>query len=283
MGALRRFLMKRLRPLLQHGMLSSLSVLFMLPLYLMVSLSLKTPAEIESTSPWSWPQTPQLANYQTVLSDPTLSFFRLLNNTLTISILSMIGTVLSSAMAAYAFARLEFRGRDRLFIMIVATMMLPGIVTTIPSYMLFASIGWINSSYPLWVPSFLFAGAFNIFLLRQFFFGIPKELDEAAILDGATHVTIFSRIILPLSGPGLATVAVFAFVGSWRDFLGPLLYLNSPSLQTLEVGLASYRSVQSTEWHLVMAASVLVMVPIAIIFIAFQKFFVSGIVMTGGK
>lgn len=259
------------------------AVVFMLPIYVMLVAALKTPGEIETTSSWAWPANPTLENFVTVLRQPELSFGRLFNNTLFVAVLSTVGTVLSSALGAYPFARLRFPGKDRLFVLILSTMMLPGIVTTIPSYVLFAWMGWVNTFFPLWVPSFFFAGAFNVFLLRQFMMGLPHELDEAAKLDGATHGVIFWRVILPLCGPALATIAVFSFVGSWRDFMGPLLYLNTNEMQTLEVGLRTFQTMQKTETHLLMAASLIVFLPILVIFIACQRFFIAGISLTGGK
>ncbi len=265
------------------GVLIVGAVLFLAPLYIMLVMALKSPEEIAKTLPWEWPSTPTLANFQAVLSHPLVHFGRLFSNTLFVSIMGTLGTLLSSALAAFAFARLEFRGKERLFLVILSTMMLPGIVTTIPSYILFARLGWVNTFYPLWLPSWLFAGAFNIFLLRQFFMGIPKELDEAARMDGATNAAIFWRVVAPLSGPALATVGVFSFIGSWRDFMGPLLYLNTPDMQTLELGLRTFQTVKATEWHLLMAASLLVMLPILAIFIACQRFFVAGLALTGSK
>jgi ABC-type glycerol-3-phosphate transport system permease component len=259
------------------------SIAFLVPLYLMVVMSLKSPAEIAVSDPWAWPQHLTFDNFRDVLSNPNVSFQLFFRNSLTIAVLSTSGVLVSSAMVAYAFARLSFRGRDRLFILLLSTMMLPGIVTMIPTYVLYKYMHWIDTFYPLWVPAWFGGGAFNIFLLRQFFMGIPRELDEAALLDGASHTRIFWRIIMPLSGPALATVGIFAFIYNWRDFLGPLLYLNDPRKQTLELGLNTYKALNSEQWHLLMAASVLVMIPLIIIFIAGQRYFVKGIVMTGGK
>jgi multiple sugar transport system permease protein len=160
---------------------------------------------------------------------------------------------------------------------------LPAIVTMIPTYVLYANLRWIDTFFPLWVPAWFGGGAFNIFLMRQFFMGIPRELDEAAVLDGASHSTIFWRVIMPLAKPALATVGIFCFIYNWKDFMGPLLYLNSPENQTLEVGLQTYRGLQNEQWHLLMAGSVLVMIPLIALFLIGQKFFVKGIVMTGGK
>jgi multiple sugar transport system permease protein len=166
---------------------------------------------------------------------------------------------------------------------LLATMMLPGIVTMIPTYLVFKYLHWVDTFLPLWVPAWFGGGAFNIFLLRQFFKGIPMELDEAAVLDGASHSTIFWRIILPLSGPALATVGIFSFIYVWRDFQGPLLYLNSPEKQTLELGLQTYRSLNNEQWNLLMAAATLVTIPLIVLFLVGQRWFVRGIVMTGGK
>src|SRR5262249_39059225 len=160
---------------------------------------------------------------------------------------STIGVVFTSALVAFPFARMEFDGKEKLFLLLLSTMMLPGIVTMIPNYVLFKYLHWIDTFCPLVVPAFFGGGAYNIFLLRQFFLGIPRDLDEAAHLDGATNAIIFWRVILPLAKPALATVAVFSFVGAWQDFMGPLLYLNDPEKLTLEVGLRSYQSLAGSK------------------------------------
>jgi multiple sugar transport system permease protein len=257
--------------------------LFLLPLYVMVAMALKHQSEVATTSLWAWPKHPTLENFREVLENPNVSFAVFLRNTTFIAVTSTVGVVFTSAMAAFAFARIEFAGRDRLFLVLLATMMLPGIVTMIPTYVMYAQIGWVNTFKPLIVPAFFGGGAFNIFLLRQFFLGIPQELDEAARLDGAGHWTIFHRVLLPLTKPALITVGVFSFMGAWRDFMGPLLYLNESEKQTLEVGLRTYAALQQEKWHLLMAGSVLVMLPIIVLFFIGQRSFVKGIVMTGGK
>lgn len=256
---------------------------FITPLYLMVAMSLKSPGEIATSSAWSWPTQVTWDNFKLVLTNPNVSFFLFFKNSLTIAVLSTTGVLISSALVAYPFARLRFRGRDRLFILLLATMMLPGIITMIPTYLLYKYLHWVDTFYPLWVPAWFGGGAFNIFLLRQFFMGIPRELDEAALLDGASYATIFWRVIMPLSGPALATVGIFAFIYNWRDFMGPLIYLNSPEKQTLEIGLQTYRTLNDEQWNLLMAGSVLVMIPLIVLFVAGQRYFVRGIVMTGGK
>ncbi len=259
------------------------TVVFGLPLYIMLTMAFKSPHEIAVSSPWALPEHWKFSNFTDVLSNPNVSFFLFFKNTLIIAVMASLGATITSAMVAYAFARMNFRGRDRLFIVLLSTMMLPGIVTMIPAYVLFKYLHWINTIYPLWVPAWFGGGAFNVFLLRQFFMGIPREFDEAAILDGATHARIFWSLIIPNSKPALATVAVFAFIYNWRDFLDQLIFLNSPNKQTLEVGLSTYNTLNSSQWNLLMAAAVLVMIPVFIIFLAGQRYFVKGIVMTGGK
>lgn len=258
-------------------------IAFAMPVYTSLAMSLKTPAELSTTAAWSWPEEPTLSNYSEVLSNPSVDFFRLFWNTVAISTLATIGTVISASLVAYAFAKVAFTGRDRLFAVLLSTMMLPAIVTMIPTYILFKELRWINTILPLTVPAFFGGGAFNIFLLRQFFMGIPKELDEAAKIEGAGHWTIYSRVVMPLSGSALATVGVFCFIFNWRDFMGPLIYLNDPQLQTLETGLATYNSLRAEQWHLLMAGSILVTIPLIIIFFMGQRYFVKGIAMTGLK
>ena len=259
------------------------AVLFMMPLYIMMVMALKTPVEIANTSVWAWPQDLTWANFRTVLTNDNAPFFLFLRNSGIIATLSTLGVVLSSSLVAYAFARLRFAGRDRLFLILLATMMLPGIVTMIPTFIEYKYLRWIDTFNPLVVPAFFGGGAYNIFLLRQFMMGIPRDLDEAATLDGASHATIFWRVIMPNSGAALATVGIFSFIYTWRDFQGPLIYLNSPEKQTLEAGLNTYRALQAEQWHLLMAASVLVMIPLLVLFVVGQRYFVKGIVMSGIK
>ncbi|MFN3728948.1 MAG: carbohydrate ABC transporter permease [Fimbriimonadaceae bacterium] len=259
------------------------SIMFMLPMYIMLCVALKTPEQVATTSPWEWPATPTWENFLTVLSDPVVHFGRLFGNTLFLAVAQTFGVTMTAAMVAYPFARLSFRGRDRLFIVLLGTMMLPGAVTMIPGYVIIAKLGWVNTFLPFVVPAFFGGGAFNVFLLRQFFLGIPREMDEAAKIDGASNAVIFWKVILPNAGPALATVGVFTFMGSWRDFMGPLLYLNDPEKQTLEMGLRTFQTMQETQWHLLMAASVLVSLPLLIMFLLSQRYFVRGILLSGGK
>jgi multiple sugar transport system permease protein len=259
------------------------AIAFMMPYWVMIVMSFKNPGELARTDAWTWPKEFTWANYTEIFTTPQVYFIGFFKNSLIVSLLTVLGVTVSSAVVAYAFARLKFAGRDRLFVVLLSTMMLPYIVTLIPTFVMFANIGWVNTFAPLTVPAFLGGGAYNIFLLRQFFRTLPRELDEAAFLDGAGHWTIFSRIVAPLSKPALITVALFSFIYTWRDFLGPLIYLNDPDKHTLELGLQTFRSLNDEKWNLIMAGSVVVSLPLVIIFFVGQRFFVKGIAMTGGK
>ena len=208
-------------------------------------------------------------------------------NTLFVVTLATLGSVFTASIVAYSFARFEYPGRDILFVITLATMMLPAQVTLIPQFILFNWLGWINTLYPLWVPSVFGGGAFFIFLLRQFFRTLPRELDEAALIDGASYWRIFISIMLPLAKPALATVAVISFIGHWNDFVNPLIYINSPDKFTLALGLNYFKNVPEgaglPTQHLLMAASVMVIIPVLILFFAAQRYFVQGIVLSGIK
>lgn len=210
-------------------------------------------------------------------------FWRYLANTVLLCVLNVTGTVLSSALAAYGFARLEWEGRDFVFGLLLATMMIPFPVVMVPLYAMFRSLGWVGTLQPLWVGSF-FAGAFNVFLLRQFFRTIPKELSEAARIDGCSEFRIFWQVILPLCKPALVVVGLFTFLGTWNDFLGPLIYLTNERDFTLALALQSLQQKSGlTDWHTLMAASTLVVLPIIALFLVAQRSFVEGIALTGGK
>lgn len=222
-------------------------------------------------------------NYTHVLTDESADFPLYARNTLIITFLSVIGMVLSSAVVAFGFSRVRWRGRDAVFVLVLATMMIPWPVIMAPLYLVFKHLGWIGSFKPLWVPAF-FGGAFSIFLLRQFFLGIPRELDEAAMIDGCSLPGIFWRITLPLAKPALVVVALFQCIATWNDFIGPLIFLNHEAKYTLALGLFMYQSQHGgTPWNLVMAASVLIIVPVVIIFLIAQRAFIEGIATQGVK
>jgi len=206
-----------------------------------------------------------------------------LRNTVVITVSSMIGTVLSSSLVGFGFARLRFPGRDFLFMLLLSTMMLPGAATMIPVFVVFSRLRWVNTFLPLIVPSYFGGGAFNIFLLRQFFRGIPHALEDAARIDGANTFYIWWHIFMPLSGPAVTTVAIFSFMGHWNDFMGPLIYLNRETRFTLSLGLQRFLTDHGAEWDLLMAASVLMTIPMIIVFFAAQEHFMQGIRMTGVK
>ena len=215
--------------------------------------------------------------------DAQVSFFTFLRNTLVVCVLGVIGAVLSNAIIAYGFAKIRWRGRDSLFVLTLATMMVPFPVLMVPLYGVFKWLGWIGSLKPLWVPAF-FGSAFNIFLMRQFFRTIPEELSEAARIDGCSEWGIFWRIILPLSKPVIAVVALFHFLWAWNDFLGPLLYLTRKHTFTLALALQNYQSQGGgVQWHYLMAATVVVIIPVVILFFLAQKTFIKGIATTGLK
>ncbi len=226
------------------------AIVFMMPLYMMVVMSLKSTHEIAASSVWAWPKHLTWENFQLVLTNPNAPFFLFFRNSAIIATLNTAGVIVSSSLVAYAFARLRFRGRDRLFILLLSTMMLPGLVVMIPTFIMYKYLHWIDTWNPLWVPGWFGGGAFNIFLMRQFMMGIPRELDEAAFLDGASHSTIFWKIIVPNCGAALATIGIFCFVYTWKDFMGPLIYLTNPDKQTLELGLRTYQTLHNEEWEL---------------------------------
>jgi multiple sugar transport system permease protein len=225
--------------------------------------------------PWMW------RNYSDALD--VAPFARYFLNTLVIEFLVVTGVVCSSTLSAYGFSRLRWTGRDKVFGILMTTMMLPGAVTLIPAFIIWSKLGLVNTIAPLTIPAWFGGGMFNIFLLRQFFRGLPRDLDEAAMLDGASPLRILWDIIVPLSRPALITVAIFSFLYTWNDFLGPLIYLNSSDKYTLAIGLSQFKGLYNSEWGLLMAASTMVLLPVLILFFFAQRYFVEGIAVTGLK
>jgi multiple sugar transport system permease protein len=208
-------------------------------------------------------------------------FGRYFLNSLIVAAATVSGQLMFCSMAAYAFARLRFLGRDRLFSVYLATMMIPAIVTVIPAFLLVNAFGWMNTYWALFTPTL--SSVWGIFLLRQFFLTIPRDLEDAARVDGASEFTVFWKIVLPLSRPALATLAVFAFMASWKDFLWPLIVTNRTEMRTVEVGIASFSTLYATDWPHQMAAAVIVLLPIILVFLSGQKYFVKGVTLTGLK
>lgn len=275
--------------ILLYAGLGLCAVFFLFPLVWMVATSLKPEAQAASASLSLLPDPPSLApsqaseNYSTVWTDPSITFPLYLRNTLIVAVLAVVGMTASSAVAAYGLSRIQWPGRSAVFGTILVTMMVPFPVLMVPLYIVFRELGWIGSLKPLWVPAW-FGGAFNIFLLRQFFMGIPKELDEAARLDGCSHWGIFWRVIVPLSKPALAVVALFHFIYVWNDFLAPLVFITHRDQFTLALGLQMYQAKAGlTPWNLLMAASTLVVLPVLVLFLFTQQAFVRGIATEGVK
>ncbi|SEJ51740.1 carbohydrate ABC transporter membrane protein 2, CUT1 family [Bhargavaea ginsengi] len=262
-------------------LLAAGSILMLSPLWWMLVTSVKTMQEVMTYPPTFWPESWNWSNYMKTWEAAPFDLYTI--NTLTITILVVIGNVFVNSFIAYGFAKVPFKGRNVLFAIVLSTMMIPGFVTLIPQYVLFAKLQWLNTYYPLVIPAF-FGSAFNIFLLRQFYMTIPDELIEAAKMEGASHFWIWWKIGLPLTKPALATVAIFSFNGAWNDFLGPLLYLNDENLYTLQLGLQVFKGQMSTQWNYLMAGSLLVLLPVIILFFFFQKYFIQGInLQSGGK
>ena len=256
-------------------------IFYALPFLWMLRTSLMEYAQVQKV-PLVWIPNPiKWSNFKEAVG--FMDFWTLLRNTLTITVLSMFGQMWSCSMVAFGFARMKFPGRDTMFMMLLSTMMLPAMVTEIPRFILFRHLGWINTFYPLIVPAYFGGSAFFVFLLRQFFKTIPFDLDEAARIDGCSSFRIYSQIMLPLSKPVMAAVVIFSFIWSWNDFWGPLIYLRQDNMKTLALGLQGFQGVYQTDYHYLMAASLIVLLPVLVIYVCAQKYFTQGIVMSGMK
>lgn len=261
--------------------LAALSIVCVLPFVWMLATSLKTVDEVIREPHKLVPSDPQFSNYTSLWRDFPMSAW--IWNSFKISGLVTLGVVSTSALAAYAFARIEFPGRNIVFLAFLATLMIPGMVYQVPKFAMIQEFGWQNSHLALIVPAL--SSAFGVFLLRQFFLTLPKELEEAARMDGAGHFRIFTRIILPLAGPALATLAVFTFIATWNDFLNPLLFIDDYEKYTLQIGLTflneQHRSV--VNFNRLMAGDVIALVPMILVFMVAQRYYVRGIALTGIK
>jgi multiple sugar transport system permease protein len=271
--------------------LALVSITWIVPFLWMLATSLKTSQELIGTN--FWPENPTIEPYQTAF----FAFDRLPNwiqwafNTAVITIASVIGKVLSTTLVAYAFARLRWRGRDTLFALVLATMMIPSVVTMIPAFIVFSKLpafgfqgsqNWINTFLPFIVPAFT-GDAFFIFLMRQQMRGIPMELSEAAKIDGASELRIWWNVVVPLVKPVMAVIAIFTFQASWEDFMGPLLYLQREDKYTLQLGLRQFEAAAGglPAWNELMAASLVVMIPVIVVFLLFQRYFIEGVQIAG--
>ncbi len=254
--------------------LIALCVLFLVPLYWMIVTALKSPTELTAFPPSLWPRSLRWRNFVDAVN--VIPFGTYFVNSAIITVVSVVGAVLSNALIAYGFSRVQWPGRDAVFYLVIATIFLPFPIVIVPLFDMFASLHWVDTFLPLTVPAF-FGNAFYIFLLRQFMLQIPVELSEAARIDGANELQILGRVIMPMARPALAVVGIFAAIAAWNDFLGPLIYLQSDSKRTLAIGLQFFRSIHDVQLNLLMAASVLVMLPVVVLFVLFQRFFVEGV------
>jgi multiple sugar transport system permease protein len=276
----RRFL----RPAILYPLTTALAIIFIFPLFWAVMSALKTPAEMRAFPPVIIPAQPRPYNFvEAFVSFPFALWYR---NTLEVVILATLGTVITSCIVAYGFARFDFRFKNALFILTLMTMMLPAQVSLIPRYILFHDLGWIDTLYPLWVPAWFGGSAFAIFLMRQFILTLPRELDEAALMDGAGYFRILWNVLAPLCKPALATLAVLTLIANWDSFLDPVIFLQSPDHFTAAIGIWYFKQqefqVTPTD-HLLMAAAVTSIIPPIALFFAFQRYFVQGIVLSGLK
>jgi multiple sugar transport system permease protein len=275
--------------LLRHVLLLLLGVLFLIPFWWMLATSLKPDQAMfvlpPLLVPWQDPQTWNrlvVENYPTAFTFTNPPFVVFIRNTLVICAFSVVGALISNPLAAYSFARISWPGRNVLFAITLATIFLPFYTTIIPLFLVYRTLHWVGTPLPLIIPPF-FGNPFFIFLLRQFFMTIPRELSEAARIDGASELRIFRSLILPLCKPALATIALFEFLNGWKDFLGPLLFLSQKETYTISLGLNFYRMEYDTAWGLMMAMSVCVTVPIILLFFLVQRTFIQGITLTGIK
>lgn len=262
-----------------HALLMAAATVFLMPFVFVVLTSLMS--DDQALTPALWPRPFRFGNYAEVFRESPL--LRYTWNTFVIASLSTLGVVLSCVPVAYALSRLQWRGRQVAFLLVLSTIMLPFQVTVVPLYIIFTRLDWVGTFKPLVVPLF-FGDAFSIFLLRQFFLTIPEELLDAARVDGANELTVLTRVVVPLAKPAIAAVALFQFLYAWNDFFAPLLYLlENKNAWTLSLGLADFRGQFHTQWNLTMAASVLFMLPVILLFFAAQRAFVEGVTLTGVK
>lgn len=263
-----------------YAFLIVLAVLFILPIFYLFMGSFKAESELFRV-PFKWlPDKFQFGNFINMFS--SIPFFKYLKNTMIIVVCNIVGSLLSCSLVAYGFARLRWPGRDKVFILVLITMILPYQVTLVPLFLMFTKMKWIGTFLPLTVTCF-FGNPFFIFLLRQFFTGIPQDISEAARIDGTGEFTIFSKLVIPMAKPALTTVAIFAFIRSWNDFLGPLVFLGKDELYTLSLAASMLKSNLDPNWSLLLALGAVMILPVLILFFVMQKYFIQGIAMSGIK
>ncbi|WP_240546026.1 carbohydrate ABC transporter permease [Paenibacillus artemisiicola] len=256
-----------------------IGIVCLAPFWWMLSTSFKSMQEIMSFPPTKYPHSIHWSNYTHAWVSGRFSRYAL--NTLFLSCVGVFAHVLSNTFIAYGFAKIKFKGKSFLFSLMLATMMIPGFCTLIPQYILFSKLHWVGTYLPLTIPGF-FGSAFQIFMLRQFYLGIPNDLIEAAKMDGANHLYIWSRIMVPLAKPAVIVIAITTFQGAWNDFLGPLLYVNKESMFNIQIGLTAFRSAELTQWNYLMAASLIALAPVILLFFFFQRYFIEGMNISSG-
>ena len=264
-----------------YGIIIFICLLMVMPFYWMVRSAILDQSQVFKMPPVWIPTRINVQNFKDAFS--ALPFGRYYLNTIIITALSILGVVITASLSAYSFSRLKWYGRDKIFAVIISTMMLPSFVTLIPTFLGWKAVGALNTYIPLILPSWFGGGAFSIFLLRQFYLSIPKELEEAAYIDGASHFRIFSQIIVPLTKPALLVVALFQFLASWNDYLSPTVYLNDTAKFTLSIGLKLFTGMYNSQWNLMMAAATVISLPPIIVFIVCQKYFIEGVSFSGIK
>ena len=267
------------RKVLLYVLLIIIGIIMVVPFLWMISTSLKEQYDTVKIPPVWIPNPPRWQNYVDLFTQQPMLQFML--NTIKIVFSVVLGQLFFSSLAAYSFARIKFKGRTVMFFFYIATLMVPGQVTMIPTYLMFAKVGLVDNHIVLILPAFF--SAFGVFLLRQFFMSLPKELEEAAEIDGCNPFTTYYRIMLPLIVPAMLTLGVFTLMNTWNDYMGPLIYLTTPEKYTMTLGIAYFKGVYTTQWNLVMAGSVLSVIPILVAYLCAQKYFVEGIAFSGVK
>ena len=274
---------KRVGRIAVYAVLLAASAFFLFPMAWMGGTSLKTVEEIQQPQLNLLPASPQWQNYEKLFAEE--NFYRSYANSIFVVTLVLLGTVTSIALVAFAFARLDWPGKNVVFALMLSTLMLPAQATLVPQYVLYYNLGWLRTFNPITIPGFFAGGAALVFLLRQFMMSLPKELDEAAMLDGANPLQIWWHVIMPLSRPAIATVTVFLFVGQWNNLVNPLIYLQKAELYTMPIYVAQKFNLQDSPipWQDIMAASVLFVIPVLVVFLLTQRHFIEGISLTGSK
>ena len=269
-----------LKKVVMYAVLILFAMLFLVPFFFLLMGSFKEQSELFRV-PFKWlPDRFSLKNYRELFT--SIPFFTYFRNTMILVVCNIIGSLLSCSVVAYGFARLNWPGRDKVFMIVMVTMILPYQVTLVPLFLLFTKLKWVGTFLPLTITCF-FGNPFFIFLLRQFFVGIPKEMTEAAKIDGAGEFRIYWQLILPMAKPALTTVAIFAFTRSWNDFLGPLVFLGNDKLYTLSLAASMLKSKLDPNWSMLLTLGVVMVCPVLVLFFILQKYFIQGITMSGIK